>query len=115
MSVLTCTISGTLYDLSGTVLAEKEIVFTLNNFLATSSTGEVYVADFDPQRGAVKRIRSASNGAFSVILPQGAIVSIDLRDAGILGKFTVPSSSTAKLSDILNGATYENRFSDLNV
>lgn len=85
----TCTVSGTLYAASGAAASG-----TLVRARVVSSSPPVTAGDGTAVGTPIVTYTDAA-GAWSLALPQGLSVWIEIPEAGVDHTFTVPSSSTS--------------------
>lgn len=90
----TCTVSGTLYGPTGAAQAGALVRARV------ISAAPPVVAGGGHATGDPTVIYSGTDGAWSVALPQGLTVWLEIPAAGIDHTCTVPATSTATLSDI---------------
>jgi hypothetical protein len=89
----TCTLSGTLYGPTGAVVAGALVRARVVGTPPVEAGGGH--ASGDPVVAY-----TGTDGAWSIALPQGLTVWIEIPAAGIDHSFTVPSSSTATLDGL---------------
>jgi len=98
----TCTISGTIYTAAGAAL---EGALVRIRVLAYDSA-ELFLLEYPPSDWvattsvAPQEVETASNGAWSITVPQGAVVRVEIPQLNIDHAGTVPSESTATLDDM---------------
>jgi hypothetical protein len=98
----TCTISGTLYTAAGAALEGRLVRIrvlpydSLDKFLLEYPPADwIPTTSVDPQE-----VETSSAGAWSVTVPQGAVIRVEIPAAYIDHAGTVPSESTATLDDL---------------
>lgn len=98
----TCTLSGTLYTAAGAALEGRLVRIRvlpyagLTDFLMEYPPGDdVMMTSTDPQE-----VETSSLGAWSIVVPQGAVIRVEIPAAYIDHAGTVPAASTATLDDL---------------
>lgn len=98
----TCTISGTLYTAAGATLEGRLVRIrvlpydALTDFLTDYPPADwIPTTSTDPQE-----VETASNGTWSIIAPQGAVIRVEIPAAYIDHAGTVPAAATATLDDL---------------
>lgn len=98
----TCTISGTLYTAAGAALEGRLVRIrvlpydALDNFLLEYPPMDwVATTSTDPQE-----VETNASGEWSITVPQGAVVHVEIPAAQINHAGTVPAESTATLDDL---------------
>lgn len=98
----TCTISGTLYTAAGAALEGRLVRIRvlpyddLSTFLLEYPPPDwIATTSVDPQE-----VETSSLGAWSIVVPQGAVIRVEIPAAYIDHAGTVPAASTATLDDL---------------
>lgn len=90
----TCTLSGTLYGPTGSAVAGALVRARVVSSEPPVAAGGGH-ASGDPSV-----VFTGTDGAWSIALPQGLTVWLEIPAAGVDHAFTVPSAATATLSDV---------------
>lgn len=98
----TCTISGTLYTAAGAALEGRLVRFRVlpsdsaeQALYGYPPSDAVMTASTDPQE-----VESNSSGLWSITVPQGAVVRVEIPALRIDHVGSVPAASTATLDDL---------------
>lgn len=98
----TCTISGTLYTAAGAALEGRLVRMRV---LPYDSLGQ-YLTEYPPADWIPttstdpQSVETAANGTWSITVPQGAVIRVEIPAAYIDHAGTVPEESTATLDDM---------------
>ena len=90
----TCTVSGTLYSASGAGAAGALVRARVISDEPPVAGGDGYLS------GEAVSTFAASDGSWSLALPQGATVWLEIQAAGINHETTVPASATADVTTL---------------
>ena len=97
-----CTVSGTLYTAAGAALEGRLVRFRIlpndsaeEALLGYPPSDAVMTTSTDPQE-----VESGSSGAWSIAVPQGAVIRVEIPALQIDHIGTVPAASTATLDDL---------------
>ena len=98
----TCTISGTLYTAAGAALEGRLVRFRVlpndsadEALLGYPASDAVMTASTDPQE-----VETNASGEWSIVVPQGAVLLVEIPANQTYHIGTAPSASTAGLSDL---------------
>lgn len=98
----TCTISGTLYTAVGAALEGRLVrIRVLPYDVLTDFLIDYPPADWIPTTSTDPQVvETASNGTWSIVVPQGAVIRVEIPSAYIDHAGTVPVAATATLDDL---------------
>ena len=98
----TCTISGTVYTAAGVALEGALVRFRVLPF----DSFENYLLEYPPSDSVMtttitpQETETSNLGAWSITVPQGAVVRVEIPQMGVDHAGTVPAASTATLDDL---------------
>lgn len=98
----TCTISGTLYTAAGAALEGRLVrIRVLPYDVLTDFLLEYPPADWMPTTSTdPQEVETNSSGVWSIVVPQGAVIRVEIPAAYIDHAGTVPTAATATLDDL---------------
>lgn len=98
----TCTISGTLYTAAGAALEGRLVRIRVlpsdsmeEALLGYPPSDAIVTTTTDPQE-----VESGASGSWSIAVPQGAVIRVEIPAMQVDHVGTVPSESTATLDDL---------------
>jgi len=98
----TRTISGTLYTAAGAALEGKLVKIRVLPYDDASS----YLREYPPSDSTPttsiepQEVETSNLGAWSITVPQGAVVLVEISAQGVYHAGTVPAAATATLDDL---------------
>ena len=98
----TCTISGTLYT-GGCVALEGALV---RMRVLPYGSAEKYVMEYPPDGSIAttstkpQAVETNASGVWSLAMPQGAVVMVEIYESATYAVGTVPAAATATLDDL---------------